>query len=138
MKFIIGSQYFFRQYPGFKSHDSDFIELLDTDEFKKKRIIRGQGKDIIQLKKKSKEALINDALHETLAMCVGKFLIPEFNKAIGFTIDDLPKLQPLIDRLDEKHLYEKIIYDSYLENNNFILKDIQRDAAYESYRRARS
>ena len=70
-------------------------------------------------------------------MVVGKFLIPEFNKKIGFTIDDLPKIKPLIDRLDEKHIYEKIIYESYLENNSFTLTEDQRLKAYKKYKETR-
>jgi hypothetical protein len=56
-------------------------------------------------------------------MVIGKFLIPEFNELINFTIDDLPRLEPLLNRLDDKHKYEKIIYDSYIENNAFVLTD---------------
>lgn len=134
---LMGSNYFFSQYKDFKSTDIDKIDIVNTSDFKDKRIIRGQGKDYIFLKRKPKEQLIQDALNSELAMVVGKFLIPEFNKQIGFTIEDLPKVQPLIDRLDDKHLYEKIIYDAYLENKEFILTQEQRDAAYASYKESR-
>ena len=134
---LMGSNYFFSQYKDFKPIDIDKIDIVDTSDFKEKRIIRGQGKDYIFLKRKPKEQLIQDALNSNLAMVVGKFLIPEFNKQIGFTIEDLPKVQPLIDRLDDKHLYEKIIYDAYLENKEFILTQEQRDAAYTSYKESR-
>lgn len=134
---LMGSNYFFSQYKDFKSTDIDKIDIINTSDFKDKRIIRGQGKDYIFLKRKPKEQLIQDALNSELAMVVGKFLIPEFNKQIGFTIEDLPKVQPLIDRLDDKHLYEKIIYDAYLENKEFILTQEQRDAAYASYKESR-
>ena len=134
---LMGSNYFFSQYKDFKSTDIDKIDIINTSDFKDKRIIRGQGKDYIFLKRKPKEQLIQDALNSNLAMVVGKFLIPEFNKQIGFTIEDLPKVQPLIDRLDDKHLYEKIIYDAYLENKEFILTQEQRDAAYASYKESR-
>ena len=70
-------------------------------------------------------------------MSVIKFLTPEFNEAIGFTIKDLPKVKPLIDKLDEKHLYAKIIYEAYLENGSFTLTQEQRDKAYEEYKRLR-
>ena len=69
---------------------------------------------------------------------VGKFLIPEYAEYIGLTIDDLKKIHNLTDCLDPKHLYEKIIYDSYIENNGFYLKDEQRNKAYEEYKRERS
>ena len=134
---LMGSNYFFSQYKDFKSTDIDKIDIINTSDFKDKRIIRGQGKDYIFLKRKPKEQLIQDALNSNLAMVVGKFLIPEFNKQIGFTIEDLPKVQPLIDRLDDKHRYEKIIYEAYLENKEFILTQKQRDAAYASYKESR-
>ena len=65
------------------------------------------------------------------------FLIPEFNKQISFTIEDLPKIKPLIDNLDEKHKYEEIIYNAYIENKSFTLTEEQRDAAYRRYKEAR-
>jgi hypothetical protein len=134
---LMGSNYFFHQYPDFKSTDIDKIELVDTNEFKEKRVIRGQGKDYFYLKRKPKDQLIQDALKSNLPMVVGKFLIPEFNKQINFTIEDLPKLQPLIDKLDEKHKYEEIIYNAYIENKSFTLTEEQRDAAYRRYKEAR-
>ncbi len=137
MRYLIGSTYFFNQYPDFSSHDIDYIEIIDTTEFKEKRTIRGQGKDIIQLRKKPKEDLIADALKSELPMVVGKFLVPEFNRAIGFTIKDLPKIKPLLDKIDKKHTYEIIIYESYLENKAFTLTNEQRLKAYTIYKESR-
>lgn len=70
-------------------------------------------------------------------MCLGKFLIPEFNEKFGITIEDLKGLSSLLDRLDDKHLYEKIIYDAYIENNDFSLTDEQRQNAYNEYKKYR-
>lgn len=137
MRYLMGSRFFFGKFKDFKSHDTDYIEVIDTNEFEKKRVIRGQGKDIIQLRRKPKEQIIQDALNEKLAMCVGKFLIPKFCKEIGFTIEDLPRIKPLMDRIDDKHLYERIIYESYLENNDFILTEEQLLKAYKSYKEER-
>lgn len=134
---LMGSTYFFKSYSDFKPHDIDKIDIIETDKFAEKQIIRGRSKDYIILKNKPKQQLIADALKSDLAMVVGKFLIPEFNSRIGFMIEDLPQLQPLINRLDEKHLYEKIIYEAYLANGDFVLTQEQRDAAYESYKETR-
>lgn len=134
---LIGSRYFFGKYRDFHSHDTDYIDIIDTNEFSEKRTIRGQGKDYFILKKKPKECLIQDALKSELPMVVGKFLVPEFNQLIGFTIDDLPRMLPLIEKLDEKHEYEKIIYNYYLENKSFTLTEEQRLEAYQSYRKSR-
>ena len=133
----MGSKYFFNRYPDYTSHDVDTVEIVDTNEFKEKRVIRGQGKDMFFLRKKPKEELIADALKSELSMVVGKFLIPGFNREIGFTIEDLPKLKPLIDKLDDKHKYEEIIYNSYLKNGDFILTDEQRLKAYNTYKDSR-
>jgi len=87
---------------------------------------------------KSKEDYINWAAQSKLGMVIGKFLIPEVCAFIGFTIEDLPKLKVLVDRLDTKHKYEEIIYNSYLENNSFTLTEEQRNLAYKSYKESRS
>lgn len=137
-KILIGSTYFFSNYPDFKSKDVDKLEIINTNEFKQMRQITGQGTCLFQLKKQeATEDYIAWALKSNLGMVIGKFLIPEFCNEIGFTIKDLPKVKSLIDKLDSKHLYEKIIYDSYIENGSFTLTDEQRDRAYESYKQSR-
>lgn len=137
-KITIGSKYFFSCYDNFVSKDIDELEIIETTDFMQVRQLTGQGKCLFQLKKhSSKEEYINWALKSKNGMVVGKFLIPEFCEAIGFTIEDLPKLKVLVTRLDDKHMYEKIIYNSYIENNAFILTDSQREQAYKSYLESR-
>lgn len=137
-KFLMGSQYFFSCYEDFKSKDIDEIELVETDEFNYIRQITGKNKCIFQLKRlATKEEYINFALKSRLGMVVGKFLIPEFCESINFTIEDLPKLKSLIDKLDQKHRYEEIIFHSYIKNGSFTLTDDQRNKAYKSYKESR-
>lgn len=137
-KILMGSQYFFSCYDDFKSKDIDEIQIIETDEFKQVRQITGQGRCLFQMKKHdSKEDYIEWALKSNIGMVIGKFLVPEFCAEIGFTIEDLPRLALLLDRLDDGHLYEKIIYYSYLENGSFTLTDEQRDRAYKSYKESR-
>lgn len=137
-KFLIGSQYFFSCYNDFKTKDVDELEIIDTDSFQYMRQLTGQNKCLFQLKKySSKEEYIDWALKSQAGMVVGKFLIPEFCEAIDFTIEDLPRLQALVDRLDEKHEYEKVIFNSYIENGAFGLSDEQREKAYKSYKESR-
>lgn len=138
-KILMGSRYFFSCYDDFKSKDIDEIQIIETDEFKQVRQITGQGRCLFQMKKHdSKDDYIEWALKSNIGMVIGKFLVPEFCAEIGFTIDDLPRLAPLLDRLDDRHLYEKTIYDSYLENGSFTLTDEQRDRAYKSYKESRN
>lgn len=138
MKILIGSKYFFSCYPDFKSKDIDELEIIETTEFSQMRQITGQGKCLFQMKKHtSKEDYIEWAIKSNIGMVIGKFLVPEFCNQIGFTVDDLPRLKVLINRLDDMHKYEEIIYNSYLENGSFTLTDEQRDKAYAEYRKGR-
>lgn len=137
-KILIGSQYFFSCYDDFKSKDIDELQIIETNEFAQVRQTTGQGKCLFQMKKyNSKEDYIDWALKSQVGMVVGKFLIPEFCEAIGFTVEDLPRLQSLINKLDDKHKYEEIIYNSYLDNNSFTLTSEQRDRAYQLYKESR-
>lgn len=137
-KILIGSRYFFSEFPDFESKDIDELEIVETTKFSNIRQITGQGSCYFQLKKQeSKEGYIKYALASSLGMVVGKFLVPEFCQEIGFEIQDLPRLEPLIKKLDPQHEYEKIIYDSYIKNQAFRLTNEQREAAYESYKASR-
>lgn len=137
-KILMGSTYFFSQYPDFESKDIDEIEIVETTKFNYMSHLIGNNKCSFLIKKQpTTQKYIDDALKCHLGMTVGKFLIPEFASAIELNIEDLPQLQPLIDRLDEKHQYEKIIYNSYIANNDFILTDVQRDIAYKLYKESR-
>lgn len=71
-------------------------------------------------------------------MRVGKFLVPEFCEYIGFTIDDLKLFEDLFDKLDDKHKYEKCIYDSYMKNKCFNLTEEQKNECYEIYKKYRN
>lgn len=133
----MGSSYFFKDYPNFMPHDIDYVEVTDDEMIKGMMIIRGKGEDVFIFRRKSKEDFIKDALKSTAAMVLGKFLIPEFCDEIGFTIEDLPRLEPLVINLDDKHKYEEIIYSAYLKNQSFTLTKKQRNAAFESYKNSR-
>lgn len=133
-RLLIGSRYFFSTYPNFQSKDIDEVEIIDTDEFQQIKHLSGQGRCLFTLKRhENKNEYIDWALGSSLGMVIGKFLVPEFCEEIGFTIEDLPKLAPLLDRLGDRHQYERIIYESYLENQAFYLTEAQRDQAYASY-----
>ena len=137
-KILMGSQYFFSKYTDFKSKDIDEIEIIESTDFKYMRQLTGQNRCLFQLTKQaSTKDYINYALHSDLGMVIGKFLIPEFCEAICFTVNDLPRLRPLIDKLDDKHKYEEIIFNSYIENGSFTLTDEQRERAYKSYKESR-
>ncbi len=139
--FKIGSSYFFMDYEDYYQKDLD--ELCIMDKFPKHiesnvLNMRRDGKDIFFYKNMGKEDFIQETLDSNVPMKVGKFLIPEFAEYLGMTIEDLKALDPIFEVLDEKHSYEKTIYNAYLENNNFQLTPEQRDTAYKEYKRARA
>lgn len=138
MKFLVGSQYFFNKFEDFQPKDIDHLELVDNPTFFKNSLqITGQGKCLFQWRRMTSDEFVSITLKNNLPMAIGKFLVPEFNKEIGFTIDHLKQLQPLIDNLDDKHLYEKVIYDAYIQNNDFYLTDEQLLNSYKEYKKYR-
>ena len=101
-----------------------------------------EGKDLILYPPFSKQEFLDYDLAKCNGvicdgMKFGKYIIPSFANYIGLTIDDLKSLSEMINVLDEKHLYQKVIYDAYIANNDFTLSDEQRQAAYASYKEAR-
>ena len=83
------------------------------------------------------DELIDVTLFRNFPMEIGKFLVPEFIKEFKLSIDDLKKLEPIVAKLDDKHKYEEVIFRSYLENNDFILTDEQREEAFRIYNNSR-
>ena len=138
---LMGSNYFFKDYSDFKIKDTDYwmlVEDADFETFRKIKSMTRPYKEYFYFRKfDTVDKWIEIALNSPLSLVVGKFLIPEFCAEIGFTIKDLPKLKPLIDTLDEAHLYEQVIYESYLKNGAFYLTQEQRDLAYTKYKEAR-
>lgn len=136
----MGSSYFFDIYDDYKLKDNDELHIVDEFIFPNKVCMNMRlfdGNDIFIFKNTDKQEYINDVYESGVNMKVGKFLIPEFNKYINFTIDDLKSLQPIFDNMDEKHTYERVIFESYLKNGDFFLTDEQRGEAYKEYKRSR-
>ena len=138
MEINVGSKAFFSNYKDFKPHDTDILRFVDNPEFKTNRQIHITNKMcIFEWRRMSKDKLLDIHLQLEDGMLVGKFLVPEVAAYLNLTMEDLVKLKPLIDKLDDKHKYEEIIYWAYLENENFILTDEQRLEAYNEYKKER-
>ena len=136
----MGSSYFFDRYDDYKIKDNDELHIVDEFIFPNRVCMNMKlfdGNDICIFKNTDKQDYINDVYESGVNMKVGKFLIPEFNKYINFTIDDLKSLQPIFDNMDKKHTYERVIFESYLKNGDFFLTDEQRREAYKEYKRSR-
>lgn len=138
-QFQMGSSYFFSRYEDFHSKDYDDLCIMDKFIFPGRVMnMKLKGKDVFMFRNMDKQGFIDDVKETGVYMKLGKFLIPEFNEYIGFTIDDLKELRPLFENLDEKHRYEKIIADAYIKNNEFTLKGRQRSIAYAEYKKSRN
>lgn len=135
---IVGSTYFFNNIKGFSSKDIDILEIVSSPkDFKYSYQLSRKGKCVFKWKKMSPKKFIKITLERNCPMEIGKFLIPEFCKEIGFTIEHLLELKSLVEKLDDKHKYESIIFDSYIENNDFILTQEQLLKSYNEYKKYR-
>ena len=131
---LVGSKAFFENIKGFRSKDTDILELVDNPtDFKYLRQFRFKDKCVFQWRNMPVDEFIDAELMMNVPMSVCKFLCPEFIKLKGLTIEQLKRLQPLVDNMDEKHMYLKTIYDFYIANNDFTLTDEQLNDAYNIY-----
>lgn len=140
MIFKIGSTYFFSCYPDFKPSDTDELEFEEHPTMYKNMMqlrARDKTKCHFWWRKMTADEFVEYTLSSKLPMEMGKFLVPEVCDYLGFTLEHLKKLKPVTELLDDRHKYEKIIFDSYIENNDFYLTDEQRLNAYEEYKKER-
>ena len=136
---LVGSRAFFEGLNDFKSKDTDILELVDNPiGFKNQRQFKFKDKCVFQWRRMPVNEFISVTLSNNVPMEVGKFLVPEFIEVMNITLDDLKKLEPLFNKLDDKHKYEKIIYDSYMSNRNFVLTEDQLNEAYKEYLKYRT
>lgn len=138
-KFTIGSKVFFSSINEFIPHDDDTLCIMDEWELQNTNVLRSykDKQDTFYFKNMSLQEFIDDTLNCNTPMRAGKFLVPEFAQYLNMTIDDLKKLKPLFDKIDNKHKYEKIIYESYIENDGFYLTKKQIQKAYDEYKQYR-
>lgn len=131
-KFIVGSRAFF------KDLDTDFDYLIIKEKYpfiQRTRVYANTCEFI--MKKDSKENIINHILHCDLPRKVGMMLVPEVAEYLELTVEDLKTLQSVIEKIDDNHKYEKVIYDAYIKNNSFTLTNEQREEAYAAYKEIR-
>jgi hypothetical protein len=139
MKFKIGSQVFFNSYSDYTPHDKDFISF--DSPFKNICVdVKGKEEEVFEYRPLSKEEFIEYELQHCsrTPMAVGKLLVPEVCDYMGITLEELKQFEFAFENIDDKHKYEKVIYDSYLQNNSFTLTEEQRSAAYAEYKKYRS
>ena len=81
--------------------------------------------------------MVYGAIPPDSTMAVGKLLVPEVCNYMGITLEELKQFEFAFENIDDKHKYEKIIFDSYIKNNSFTLTKEQRDLAYKEYKKYR-
>lgn len=141
-KITIGSNTFFKDYVDYTSHDVDYIVFEENPKQYKNFMhinLTCKGSDTFYYRNMSKQEFIDYELKHCskVPMAAGKLLVPELCEYKNITIEDLKLFEKAFENMDEKHKYEQIIYQSYLENGDFILKPEQRDKAYQVYKEAR-
>lgn len=145
---LVGSDYFFHDCEGFIPHDYDYIILVDKANDSFKPIF--DSKDTLHIYSShtkcdktfyyryTKQDFLDDIVNGVVPKYfLNKFLVPEVNEAIGFEFSELHALKYLFDELDDKHKYLKIIYESYIENDEYYLSDSQRELAFNEYKKYR-
>lgn len=136
---LCGSNVFFKDIKGFYPHDTDWVMIDETLDIKDKYIIRYRpGADYFVYSKLTREEFLNIMKNDygsPLKLCV--VILPEIIKLYKINIDHLKSLKSKRDQLPEKYEYLGIIYDSYIENNDFYLTDEQLMKSYEKYKQYR-
>lgn len=137
-QFTVGSRAFFSDMPDFRSKDSDILVLMDEPAgFQWRREQQLRGVSTFRYKREPIAQMIQRTLDADDPLMVGKFLVPEVAAELGASVADILPLQPLVAKLDDKHMYYAVIFDAYQANGSFTLTQEQRDEAYTEYRKAR-
>ena len=131
-RFRVGSSYFFGE-----GHDIDEVEFTEHPKLFK-NVMQFRKKDktrcLFIWRKMDPDEFVEYTLNSRLPMEVGKFLVPEVADYLGITMEHLKQLRPVVDRLDKKHEYERVIYEAYMKNGGMFLTPEQRDLAYLVYK----
>lgn len=136
-KIPIGSAVFFSTYADYKSHDQDFLCIVENPTiFKDFMNIRGKGQDLFLFRDMSKDEFIEYSLKHCAKtpMAAGKFLVPAVLEYFNMTLEDLQLFESAFLQIDKRHKYEEVIYNSYIKNGNTTLTIQQMQDAYNLYK----
>lgn len=140
-RYKVGSRAFFEGYPDFHPKDIDEVEF-ETEPKLYKNFMQFRKKDgtrcLFKWRKMTPDEFVDYMLGSKLPMELGKFLVPEVAEYLGINLHHLAKLRNVSYKLDDRHKYEAVILEAYLENGGFYLTEDQRNRAYEEYKRART
>ena len=143
-RFLIGSKAIFSGYKDFENYTTDTdILIIDGDEnpeygFMTQDYDNDEDIHYIIWKNLSKDDLLLYHRYNCYeGTFIQKFLCPEYAEYFDLTIDELKSMSRLFNYMDDRHSYEKFVYDAYIENNGFYMTEEQKAAAYEEYKRKR-
>lgn len=135
---LVGSRAFFRGIEGFKSDNRNFTKLVSNSApLRIESKLSIHGNIVYRVMREPVAEMLQKAIDSGNGLLLGNFLVPAFATRIGLTVEDLPILQPLVDKLDDKHRYQAVIFNSYIANNAFTLTEEQKEEAYKVYLSAR-
>ena len=136
--FQVGSKMFFNEIEGFNSKDSDWLHLMEGWLFEHPSVMMRKGNEEHFLYPDNGISMIEHCLEHEEPITAGKFLSKEFCEYIGSEITYIRKLNPLFDKIDEKHKYEAYIFQCYMENGDIYLTEEQLKEAYRIYQKPRN
>jgi len=139
-RFIIGSRAIFTGYKDFEDYttDTDILLIHDDPDYWLETQYHDPEDDNIHYicwANISKEDLLYYHIHNVyMGTFIQKFLCPEYAEWLGLTIEELASMERLLQYMDNKHSYEKIVFYAYIKNGGFYMTDEQKAAAYEEYK----
>ncbi len=143
-RFLIGSKAIFSGYKNFDDITTD-TDILIIDDKPTDYDIETQYHDpdddtihYIRWKNMSKDELLFHHVHNVyMGTFIQKFLVPEYAEYLNLTIDELKSMERLLEFMDSKHEYEKVVFHAYVENNGFFLTPEQKEEAFQVYKKCR-
>lgn len=136
-EYLTGSRAFFDGMDGFEPHDTDVV-VFKPKQWPFVVQCRKGDRTVFSLQGDTAAAILGHLeSHPEPAMQVCMLLVPEIAERVGMTVEDLPRVQHLIDALDERHKYLAVIYGAYVKNKAFKLYKYQRAEAFKVYKQNR-
>lgn len=143
-KIHVGSSIFFNKFDDFIPGDYDWVYIMDKPIFgKNKQLMKKSGNDylFVCINDNILKNDISGYVTDYYQACT--FLSPEFieyikSLGINITIEDLKQIRHFFDNVKDKHRYNKLICNYYIENNGFFLTDEQLNEVYDIYKKYRN
>ena len=138
-EYLVGSRLFFDGMPDYNPKDSDYVMLVENPTiFNDCMTVRGDKKDIFLWRKTDAEEFVDMTIRLGTPMLAGKFLNKELCVDIRMTQQLFRRLKPLFDNMDDKHAYQKPVFDHILKTWDFDIPDKIKNIAFLIYLNSRN